>query len=285
MNRHRHSPRHCGRTAFTLVELLIVIAIISVLLALLTPALDRALESAQRAMCASNQHHLHQGMSLYANDHRQKIFQTAVLNGPNRLAALARKREGTNATGLNDELNVISLGPYTGGVNPTAPDYAARLSKIWYCPSQIPPQQEPMYGFLRHHWEGSNTPVLGFDHLFLTYAYFARVGTAGGTVTRPQDLTGDRLGGAKLLFSDTIYYGPYTSWWWMYNHGDPGPNFWNAEMDIDRMAGANQTLADGSVHWKGAERFNLVVMKNHIYDPSQTETGMMDGSGGIVSYW
>lgn len=48
-------------------------------------------------------------------------------------------------------------------------------------------------------------------------------------MTRPQDLTGQKLGGAKLLFSETIYWGPYTGWGWMYNHGADGPAFWKQE--------------------------------------------------------
>lgn len=55
--------------------------------------------------------------------------------------------------------------------------------------------------------------------------------------------------------------------------------------NIDLLTGANQALADGSVHWKLAQRFNLDVMRNHTYDASQTDTGMMHGSQGIISYW
>jgi len=47
------------RTAFTLIELLVVIAIIAILAALLMPALERARQSAQRAVCQNNMHQIY----------------------------------------------------------------------------------------------------------------------------------------------------------------------------------------------------------------------------------
>jgi prepilin-type N-terminal cleavage/methylation domain-containing protein len=53
---------------FTLVELLVVVAIIVVLLALLVPAMDKAIYQADLARCAANQHGVGLGVITYAYD-------------------------------------------------------------------------------------------------------------------------------------------------------------------------------------------------------------------------
>jgi len=65
------SPRK--REAFTLIELLVVISVIMLLAALVSPAVMRALQQAQRTHCRSNLHQLHSMFMLYANTFGRKL--------------------------------------------------------------------------------------------------------------------------------------------------------------------------------------------------------------------
>ncbi|MGI8966852.1 MAG: type II secretion system protein [Limisphaerales bacterium] len=66
--------------AFTLIELLLVIAIISILVSMLLPALAKAKLKSARIQCVSNLKQIGFGFHLFANDHQQKFPMQILTN-------------------------------------------------------------------------------------------------------------------------------------------------------------------------------------------------------------
>ena len=62
------------KTQFTLIELLIVIAIIAVLAAMLLPALNRARALSTRPSCMNNQNKLGNMIRLYLDENRELLL-------------------------------------------------------------------------------------------------------------------------------------------------------------------------------------------------------------------
>ena len=76
------------RAAFTLIELLMVVAIIAILIALLLPAIQSAREQARRGQCTNNLLQLGIALGNYASAH--KVFPPGVVNDKGPIQNLPR---------------------------------------------------------------------------------------------------------------------------------------------------------------------------------------------------
>ncbi len=111
--------------AFTLVELLVVVAIIAVLIAILLPALNKARQAANAISCASNLRQQGMVLALYFNEHSGIIPHSSLYPVPGEgwWPVLSRY------TGKLDVNNNVIIGT---GIN----DGKGRPSSgIWICPS------------------------------------------------------------------------------------------------------------------------------------------------------
>jgi prepilin-type N-terminal cleavage/methylation domain-containing protein len=77
------------RNAFTLVELLVVIGIITVLLGILVPSLGKVRQIARRTMCKAQLHSVAQAFRMYLDDNRNTMPPAAAMpwkpDNPNEL--------------------------------------------------------------------------------------------------------------------------------------------------------------------------------------------------------
>jgi len=130
------------RSAFTLLELLVVIAVLGILALILIPVVAKIRASAQSTHCTSNLQQLGRAFTLYAQDHR------SMLPPP--------------VNGSNNTPWYVALHPYTG--EPWRTDQGiGQLAKVFRCPTWELKDHVPAEGDIGYAMSAATGPTATSD--------------------------------------------------------------------------------------------------------------------------
>jgi prepilin-type N-terminal cleavage/methylation domain-containing protein len=110
------------RSAFTLVELLVVIGIIAILISILLPSLNRARESAKRTQCLSNLREISNTFKLYGVQYKDAVPIGYVFG--NKQVSYVMNINGTATPHTPTALGFVAMAGL------------AKTGKMFYCPSE-----------------------------------------------------------------------------------------------------------------------------------------------------
>jgi prepilin-type processing-associated H-X9-DG protein/prepilin-type N-terminal cleavage/methylation domain-containing protein len=120
--------------AFTLLELLVAIAVMAILFALVVSGLSRARMSARRVACISNLKQWGYAAHVYASEHEDKLPREAAIDGINswQITALPTS-EDVWYNALATTAGILTMAQYAQTPSSQQDFYLA--GKIFHCPS------------------------------------------------------------------------------------------------------------------------------------------------------
>ena len=266
-------PQRKRSTAFTLVELLVVIGIIALLISILLPSLQRAREQANKVKCLSNLRQIGMAVVMYANDNGGYV--------PPRYFtyAAAPKKVGVDVTSTFGP--GAGYGNYTTANGPallvTEPRGHARQpylkhNDVFFCPTDTvrAPFRDKVHG-----WGATSALVLGTGFGSMSYwqFYFPKLywnRTTGDPVSSAEDYQNDRItrknAAQKMYWTDQYVTVP---------PGDPVllktyPNF--------HKDGANVLYLDGHAKFQHGSVFVKYGLENNYLTSNHYTTVMIKGS-------
>jgi len=234
-----HSHRLARSTAFTLLELLVVVSIIALLMGLLVPAITKARESARRAKCMSNIHQLSVAMLAYANDNDG--------NYPN--------------AGESPDYFSWSTPGYNTHAHPWLPlQRYIDDTGVLYCPSALYKNVScpaTLGSYPANFQRGTVQPWSTIMNSDTHYGYMQWMTTKAGSecllIFESPCLYGHQIGFTSTAFADApaallmgsggIFTGTGVKWWGLINSGiNNGP--------FAHDVGSNAVFVDGHSEWQ-----------------------------------
>jgi len=239
--------RSSGRRGFSLLELMVVIAVIAVLLGLLMPGLQAIRGTTYRVLSASNQRTLGQGLTMFAGPRRGRLPESrGLLDDDPDLGELMR----TYAP-LEEEPSLLADGSGHGVADTDRPTWHHRRTE-WYSDT--------------HGWDG-------LGHLFALGlvpepAVFYSPGHSGDhPFERYEESWVSPIGGPHSV-PDQVIYGNYHYAGHLNDTGRPininrdstqivATDGLRTRSDLSHRDGINVLRGDGSVEWIGDQTLRL----------------------------
>ncbi len=165
-----------GRRGFSVIDLLVSIAVMGLLITILLPSLTSANEMARRAKCASNIRQLGLGVQMYAYDHSDLVPQSRfnTLTGDGRGAESAEtiflRIDGEDWR--NFEGNRRFRGVSWDGLGTLAVNSYADAPHVYYCPSH---EGEHPYTKYKDVWTAPKGSIAG-NYQYRIFKGNARLG-------------------------------------------------------------------------------------------------------------
>ncbi len=235
------------RSAFTLVELLVVIAVIGILIALLLPAVQMVREAARRSSCSNNIRQLGLGLMNYESAHRQFPNGSALHT---EFSWAARTLPFLEQSNISDRL--VFTAEWDASVNQTE---IRRILPNFRCPTST------------KHYAGL-TDYAGISGSWLSISSNLP-GSQNGMLFRatPSRRRGVQAAEVRDGMSNTIIVGEagylldFSMGYWAagahcFTHDDGGVNNRTgaqAEIASFHASGANVVMCDGSVTFLGVD--------------------------------
>lgn len=263
---------YCVRN-FTLVEMLVVIAIIGILAALLMPALQKAIDSAHMVNCANNQKQIGFAFGMYAGDWNGHIMRSwepptwGTMHWPPFLSGRQGPGDGFPNAGANGPV-YLQKGP--GYMCPKSPKYGAYAKQVggggWaselgyglYQPSNEIYTNPTSYWNFRRTWNPNGTGVRPYINMYI----LSRVSAPSTLVLLTDTITGlsETRPGAPASGFAPSYALPYNARIHLL-HGSEQANalFFDFHVSALDMYQMNETRSRPKVYWfaNGSDSFTF----------------------------
>ena len=241
----RRAAGRAPRRAFTLVELLVIVAILSLLMTILMPVLGRSKEMARRVVCTSHIRVLTSACLTYAGEQRERLPYLHIGSTPSTANPspywLLRKQVNPESVTTDAEREACFSIKY-------------QLNREhFYCPSNVEGWNKDDFWF----WPDSTSSVVG-------YPYFAgnRILSVQGALRVSYQPVPDRYPVFPIYSSQTAAYGvlfadltrlqPDGSWF--------GPDRRGVNHFLNGLPqGQNVGMVDNSVFWQDWPNYSGIL--------------------------